>query len=262
MDQAFDLFHGTVLASHHNCRALVDRQRQLRDRRHRPDRRPPGGVIGTALDAWMLDIDCPPGDRRAPRNPPRSSHRGRPDRPRLPAHRLGPSCRALAPTSTAASAPSSPPTTSTRSPTSPGFRRSSRRRGYSDADIHGNHARELARPPPPGLGGRPIVRVPTRLDRSCEPIGGQAGLAWRTMSPGDVQVGIVRFAHEGLVDEPRGRRASRVGRASLCLVRLGPGGHEGVSGWPYLSSGWVEQSPRQKHGNPRRRARVCFTPSD
>lgn len=55
MDQAFDLFDGPVLASHHNCRALVDRQRQLRDvdiRRIAAR----GGVIGVALDAWMLDI--------------------------------------------------------------------------------------------------------------------------------------------------------------------------------------------------------------
>ncbi len=60
MDQAFDLFQGPVLASHHNCRALVDRQRQLRDRdiRRIAARQ---GVIGTAFDAWMLDIDCRQG---------------------------------------------------------------------------------------------------------------------------------------------------------------------------------------------------------
>jgi membrane dipeptidase len=57
MDQAFDRFGGVVLASHHNCRALVDRQRQLRDRdiRRIVER---GGVIGAALDNWMLDLGC------------------------------------------------------------------------------------------------------------------------------------------------------------------------------------------------------------
>ena len=60
MDQAFDLFPGTILASHHNCRALVDRQRQLRDADIRRIAAR-GGVIGAALDAWMLDIDCRQG---------------------------------------------------------------------------------------------------------------------------------------------------------------------------------------------------------
>ena len=55
MDQAFDLFDGPILASHHNCRALVDRQRQLRDADIRRIAAR-GGVIGVALDAWMLDI--------------------------------------------------------------------------------------------------------------------------------------------------------------------------------------------------------------
>ncbi|MBK9168713.1 MAG: membrane dipeptidase [Bryobacterales bacterium] len=56
-DQAFDealgLFGGFVMASHHNCRALVDHQRQLTD----PQIRTlvaRGAVIGVALDAWML----------------------------------------------------------------------------------------------------------------------------------------------------------------------------------------------------------------
>jgi membrane dipeptidase len=60
MDQALDLFGGVVLASHHNCRALVDRQRQLRD----PDIRKiveRDGVIGAALDCWMLDPGCGQG---------------------------------------------------------------------------------------------------------------------------------------------------------------------------------------------------------
>jgi membrane dipeptidase len=60
MDQVFDQFGGVVLASHHNCRALVDRQRQLRDEDiTRIVAR--GGVIGAAFDNWMLDIDCKQG---------------------------------------------------------------------------------------------------------------------------------------------------------------------------------------------------------
>jgi membrane dipeptidase len=60
MDQAFDRFGGVVLASHHNCRALVDRQRQLRDAdiRRIVER---DGVIGAAFDTWMLDPDCHQG---------------------------------------------------------------------------------------------------------------------------------------------------------------------------------------------------------
>jgi len=51
--EALDIFKGTVLASHNNCRALVPGSRQFSDeqlkaliKRH--------GVIGTAADAWML----------------------------------------------------------------------------------------------------------------------------------------------------------------------------------------------------------------
>jgi membrane dipeptidase len=57
MDQVFDKFGGVVLASHHNCRALVDHQRQLRDEdiRRIVER---GGVIGAAMDNWMLDPCC------------------------------------------------------------------------------------------------------------------------------------------------------------------------------------------------------------
>lgn len=60
MDQVFDLFGGTLLASHHNCRTLVDRQRQLRDSdiqkivKH-------NGVIGVVCDCWMLDAGCGQG---------------------------------------------------------------------------------------------------------------------------------------------------------------------------------------------------------
>jgi membrane dipeptidase len=51
--EALDLFGGPVLASHHNCRALVPDQRQLSDQQIKRlvDR---GAVIGAALDCWML----------------------------------------------------------------------------------------------------------------------------------------------------------------------------------------------------------------
>lgn len=52
-DEALDLYGGPVLASHHNCRALVPDQRQLSDDQiQRLVAR--GAVIGAALDAWML----------------------------------------------------------------------------------------------------------------------------------------------------------------------------------------------------------------
>jgi membrane dipeptidase len=52
-DEALDAFGGPVLASHHNCRALVPDQRQLTDEQiKRLVAR--GAVIGTALDTWML----------------------------------------------------------------------------------------------------------------------------------------------------------------------------------------------------------------
>jgi len=51
--QALDVFGGPVLASHHNCRALVPHQRQLSDAQIKKlvarD-----AVIGIAFDAWML----------------------------------------------------------------------------------------------------------------------------------------------------------------------------------------------------------------
>lgn len=52
-DEAMDIYGGPVLASHHNCRALVPDQRQLTDEQIKKliSR---GGVIGTALDDWML----------------------------------------------------------------------------------------------------------------------------------------------------------------------------------------------------------------
>jgi len=53
MAQALDLFDGPVLASHHNCRALVPGDRQLTDEQiKRLVQR--DAVIGAALDAWML----------------------------------------------------------------------------------------------------------------------------------------------------------------------------------------------------------------
>ena len=52
-DEALDIYGGTVLASHHNCRALVPHQRQLTDEQIK---RLIGrdAVIGSALDTWML----------------------------------------------------------------------------------------------------------------------------------------------------------------------------------------------------------------
>jgi membrane dipeptidase len=51
--QALDLFHGPVLASHNNCRALVPDHRQFSDEQIRLLFEK-GAVIGVALDAWML----------------------------------------------------------------------------------------------------------------------------------------------------------------------------------------------------------------
>lgn len=51
--EAYDHFQGVVIASHNNCRALVPHQRQFDDRQLQAiiarD-----GVIGVALDVWML----------------------------------------------------------------------------------------------------------------------------------------------------------------------------------------------------------------
>jgi len=51
--EAVELFKGPVWASHQNCRALVNHQRQFTDDqlKHVIGR---GGVIGAALDAWMM----------------------------------------------------------------------------------------------------------------------------------------------------------------------------------------------------------------
>jgi membrane dipeptidase len=53
MAQAFDYFEGPLLASHHNCRALVPGDRQLTDEQIKKILAR-DGVIGGALDAWML----------------------------------------------------------------------------------------------------------------------------------------------------------------------------------------------------------------
>ncbi|MBB4078671.1 membrane dipeptidase [Lewinella aquimaris] len=51
--EALDVFHGPVIASHQNCRALVAGERQFSDDQlKRVIER--GGVIGGALDVWML----------------------------------------------------------------------------------------------------------------------------------------------------------------------------------------------------------------
>jgi membrane dipeptidase len=54
--QALDHFHGHVWASHNNCRALVNHNRQFSDEMIKVliER---GAVIGTALDAWMMVPD-------------------------------------------------------------------------------------------------------------------------------------------------------------------------------------------------------------
>jgi membrane dipeptidase len=52
-DEALEIYGGPILASHHNCRALVPHQRQLTDEQiKRLIGR--GAVIGSAFDAWML----------------------------------------------------------------------------------------------------------------------------------------------------------------------------------------------------------------
>lgn len=52
-DEALETYGGPVLASHHNCRSLVNDQRQLADE-HIKKLISRGAVIGSALDAWML----------------------------------------------------------------------------------------------------------------------------------------------------------------------------------------------------------------
>jgi membrane dipeptidase len=54
--QALEIFHGPILASHNNCRALVPGDRQFTDEQIRliVER---DGVIGAAFDNWMLRPD-------------------------------------------------------------------------------------------------------------------------------------------------------------------------------------------------------------
>src|SRR5581483_10255778 len=54
--QALGMYRGVILASHHNCRALVSHQRQLSDEQIRAliER---DAVIGAAFDVWMLTPD-------------------------------------------------------------------------------------------------------------------------------------------------------------------------------------------------------------
>ena len=54
--QAMDHFHGAIWASHHNCRSLVDHNRQFSDDQFKVliER---GAVIGAAFDAWMIVPD-------------------------------------------------------------------------------------------------------------------------------------------------------------------------------------------------------------
>lgn len=52
--QALDHYDGTIIASHNNCRALVPHQRQFSDEQCQAIIQR-GGVIGVALDAWMLE---------------------------------------------------------------------------------------------------------------------------------------------------------------------------------------------------------------
>ena len=51
--EALDIFSGTVIASHNNCRTLVPHQRQFDDKQIHAiiDR---DGVIGAAFDNWMI----------------------------------------------------------------------------------------------------------------------------------------------------------------------------------------------------------------
>jgi len=51
--EALEVFEGPVIASHHNCRALVPGDRQLTDEQIRALIKR-DAVIGTAFDAWML----------------------------------------------------------------------------------------------------------------------------------------------------------------------------------------------------------------
>jgi membrane dipeptidase len=51
--ESLDIYHGPVMASHHNCRVLVPGDRQLTDEMIRA-LVARGAVIGAAFDSWML----------------------------------------------------------------------------------------------------------------------------------------------------------------------------------------------------------------
>lgn len=61
--EAIEAFDGPVHVSHGNCRALVPNQRQLSDDQIRAVAER-GGVIGAALDAWMLELGWVKGRSR------------------------------------------------------------------------------------------------------------------------------------------------------------------------------------------------------
>ena len=54
--ELLEIYDGPICASHHNCRALTPGQRQLTDDMIRSIAER-GGVIGAAMDVWMLDPD-------------------------------------------------------------------------------------------------------------------------------------------------------------------------------------------------------------
>jgi membrane dipeptidase len=58
--EALDIYQGPVLASHHNCRALVPGDRQLTDEQIQA-LLARSAVIGVALDSWMLHPNYVPG---------------------------------------------------------------------------------------------------------------------------------------------------------------------------------------------------------
>jgi membrane dipeptidase len=66
--QALERYSGSVIASHNNCRALVPHQRQFSDDQLRAivER---DGVIGAALDTWMLKPGWRIGEHPSPANP-------------------------------------------------------------------------------------------------------------------------------------------------------------------------------------------------
>jgi|HigsolmetaAR201D_1030396.scaffolds.fasta_scaffold03727_5 membrane dipeptidase len=66
--EALEIYGGPILASHQNCRALVPKQRQFSDEQIRAviER---DGVLGAALDTWMLSPEWIVTSRPNPNNP-------------------------------------------------------------------------------------------------------------------------------------------------------------------------------------------------